>query len=201
MSPKFNQKRWRPHHDTTPGYKTVAPDAIVLRIATHAEAGAGYDGMRPCPCGCGEWPSNRGSIFRMGHDARLRGKLIRAHLTGTDIVYVRGGVGDPEIAERVPAVEVARRYPLKGKNATWEYYLNEAVERREGRNRELLQRALGSKRLISVGRWEYTGQVCAVYRLDGIDMYEVEYVTRGGDVRRKRVPKDETMPALEGNDE
>ena len=37
-----------------------------------------------CRCGCGEavpW----GSLYRPGHDARLKGKLLRAHLAGVKV--------------------------------------------------------------------------------------------------------------------
>ena len=32
----------------------------------------------PCACGCGETPQGRRARFRPGHDARLRGVLLRA---------------------------------------------------------------------------------------------------------------------------
>lgn len=231
--PRFNQKRWLPAHDTTPGLKTVAPGAIVLlQVASlrptrpGESTGTRYDDYDQahlkgtefsvqrlgCPCGCGEFPRGSKAEFCMGHDARLRGKLIRAYMTGTKIVYVMraafdtGDGGEVILDSRVPEwtsgpidpLEIARRFEVKGKNFTWEHYLEEAVERREGKNREVLARAVGSKRLITVGRWEYTGQVAAVYRLDNEDYYEIEYVTKAGGVKKARVPAAETMPALEG---
>lgn len=219
MSPRFNQKRWRPAHDTSPGLKTVNPSATVLlqvmeiRPGRHDQShilGTEFSAKRlGCPCGCGEFPKGARAEFCMGHDARLRGKLIRAYLTGTRIIYVMraayntGDVALPDnrIAEYdsglIDPLEVAGRYQVKGKPFDWRHYLEEAVERREGRNRELLQRALGSRRLVSVGRWEYTGQVAAVFRVDGEDYYEMEYVTKAGQTKKIRVPAEETMPASE----
>jgi hypothetical protein len=79
----------------------------------------------------------------------------------------------------------------------WTSYLEEAVMKREGRNREVLAKALESERLVKVGRWEYTGQVVAVYRLKNVDMFELEYVDKAGNIKHTRVPADETKDPLE----
>lgn len=41
-----------------------------------------------CPCGCNQPTDSPKTRFRMGHDARYRGKLIRAHRTGTKVALL-----------------------------------------------------------------------------------------------------------------
>jgi hypothetical protein len=182
--PRFNSDRYNTAQDSSPGWKTYKPEYIVLLLAVDT------DGKLGCPCGCGGWPLGEKAKFAMGHDARLRGILIRAHLMGKQVFYVMRPPNGAAV-DTVPldAMKVAQKYG-------WAKYLDDAVLRREGKNREVLQRALGSKRLIQVGRWEYTGHVAAVYR-DGrnADMVEIEYVNGAGDVKRTRVPLGETIPA------
>jgi hypothetical protein len=180
--PRFNRQRWTPVKDSSPGYRTDDPRRVILVRK--------YEGDRAgCPCGCGEMPKGTKAVFAMGHDARLRGKLIRAHLTDTGITYVITG-DVPEAGQRfdTTAAQLAAEYG-------WASYLEAAELRREGKNREVLQRALGSNRLVQVGRWEYTGQVVAVYGTGDEGELEIEYVTKSGDVRRKRVPADEAPEA------
>lgn len=165
--PRFNERKYDPRADSSPGIKE--PGVVRLTFA---------EGL--CPCGCGERPKSRASTFAMGHDARLRGKLTRAHLTGTPVQYV---VGDRGLKAQT-AMDVASEHG-------WQSYLTDAALRREGKNREVLARAVGSKRAVKVGRWSYTGQVIAFYDTPGGDEYEVEYVTRMGDRKRVRVSVDE----------
>lgn len=180
--PRFNPDRYRPTDESSPGYKTLDSSCLVLNVALD-----GYEQRIGCPCGCGEMPLGDRAIFRMGHDARLRGKLIRAYLTGTRVrIHMDGILSDPK-----DAYEIAARYE-------WEKYLDAAVLKREGKNRELLRKALGSERLIKVGRWEFTGQVAAVYRTGVEDMFLVEYVNKAGDIRQARVPATEAPMASEG---
>lgn len=171
---KFNSDRWKPVDDSSPGYRTLDPTCVVLNVRVGVENDIG------CPCGCGDFPSGRKATFCMGHDARLRGVLIRAHLMGVKIrYYIDGTLGEPAEAEKV-----AEYYH-------WTSYLTGAVLRREGKNREVLKRAMGTERLVKVGRWEYTGQVVAVFRTKNDDMYEIEYVNKAGDVKKVKVPADE----------
>lgn len=184
--PRFNPRRWNPGKESSPGLRTVDPRRIVLAMSTETlTANRDEPEIRlGCPCGCGEMPRGTNAKFAMGHDARLRGKLIRAHLTGTEILYVVEGKQMPPLI----AMQVAARYG-------WGHYLDAAILRREGKNREVLQRALGSTRLVRVGRWEYTGQVAAVYGTPDEAEYEIEYVTRQGDIRRTRVDAADTREA------
>ena len=172
--PRFNPATWKPTDDSTPGLRTVAPECVVLAQQINEQ------GREGCPCGCNGFPHGDKAKFAMGHDARLRGILIRCHLTGTKIIHVVNGV---HLAP-VSAMAVAKKYD-------WQPYLDSAVLRREGKNREVLQKALGSERLVKIGRWDYTGQVAAVYRTNNQDMFLIEYVNQAGDVKQARVPASE----------
>lgn len=182
--PKFNSDRWKPSDDSSPGYRTVDPHAVVLNVGLRME---GPGQAMGCPCGCGDFPLGDKATFCMGHDARLRGILIRAHLMGVSIRYHMGGT----LSEPTDPLMIAEQYH-------WKSYLDAAVLRREGKSREVLRGALKSERLVRVARWEYTGQVVAVYRTKNVDMYEIEYVNKAGDVKRVRVPAEEAPPAQEG---
>ncbi len=181
--PRFNAKRWGPSQDSSARHiqRAIKEKAIVLDVAIDASPIA--SGVRyGCPCGCAGWPKGKGR-FAMGHDARYRGILIRAHLTETPVrrVLVES---DRTEHDTVPedAMELAK---LEGPSFT--SALEAAELRREGKNREVLRKAIGSKRLIQVGRWEYTGQVVAVYGEPGDEQYDIEYVTKTGDIKRAKV--------------
>ncbi len=175
--PRFNPNKWKPTDDSTPGLRTIDP----LRVVLHTPSGA-------CPCGCGIPPLGARATFGMGHDARLRGVLIRAHLMGVEIRELLSIVNadvDVKFNRPVTAETIAARYG-------WGSYLNAAVLRREGKNREVLRKALGSDRILHVGKWDFTGQVAAVYRTNNRDMFLIEYVDPAGEIRQKRVPAAET---------
>jgi hypothetical protein len=184
--PRFNSDKYNTAQDSSPGWKTYKPEHVVLLLAA---TGPTSDAKFGCPCGCGGWPLGEKATFAMGHDARLRGILIRAHLMGKKIFYVLRTADKVIDTEPLDALTVAKKH-------AWGGYLEQAVLKREGKNREVLSRAMGSQRLIQVGRWEYTGQVCAVYRDErNQDMVEVEYVNAAGDVKRARMPLEEAVPA------
>lgn len=169
-------KNYKPEHESSPSLRMRAKKTGELWLLSKEQ-----DGRLSCPCGCGKMPAGKKSTFAMGHDARLRGMLQRAHLTDTLVVEVLAG----EDAEPTPvtAKEVAERHG-------WMEALEQAELAREGKNRQVLNKAMGSDRLIKVGRWEYTGQVVAIYQ-NGDEHYEIEYVTKTGDVRRTRVKASE----------
>lgn len=172
--PRFNPNKWTTADDTSPGWKTFDPPRVVLQLA--------FQGDRmSCPCGCGEFPEGEKATFKMGHDARLRGKLIRAHLMNRQIRFVqRGTSGEgPELVQN--AVDVAEKYG-------WEKDIEAAELRREGTNRQVLRAALNSKRAIKIGRWDYTGQVAAVYPTATGDFFLIKYVDRAGNAKEIRVP-------------
>jgi hypothetical protein len=55
---------------------TKTRKAPAKKAAPKAKA-EGKPSNGPCFCGCGEIPTKKGSQFRPGHDARLRGKLLK----------------------------------------------------------------------------------------------------------------------------
>lgn len=179
--PKFNANKWKPTDDSSLGFRTTDPRRVVLNVLT--KGGRAAIGRWGCPCGCATFPAGHSATFAMGHDTTLRGKLGRAHLMGVEIKFVFNGAEDDHQIHT--AMQVAEMYG-------WKEYLDAAVLRREGKNREVLQKSIGNDRLVRVGRWEYTGQVAAVYRdPTGSDMHIVEYVDRAGQVRRTRVLAEE----------
>jgi hypothetical protein len=184
--PKFNANKWKPTDDSSLGFRTTDPRRVVLNVLTREGAGDRISRMG-CPCGCATMPVGAKAKFAMGHDATLRGKLIRAHLMGAEIKIIYNG------SERDFDVWTAMKFAeMHG----WKEYLDAAVLRREGKNREVLQKSIGHERLVRVGRWEYTGQVAAVYRdPTGSDIHIVEYVDRAGQVRRTRVLAEEEAAA------
>jgi hypothetical protein len=176
--PHFNPKKYDPAADSSESCHGYADRThfLTLEISTDAE------GRASCPCGCNEFPVGKKAVFLMGHDARMRGKLIRAHMTDTSVVFAsEGGWSQP-----ATAMDIAVRYGESFVDA-----LKAAVLRRDGKNREVVISALNSDRLIKVGRWSYTGQVVAVYGKAGDEEYDIEYVTKTGEKRRVRVPADQ----------
>lgn len=109
-----------------------------------------------CGCGCGESVSRR---FRPGHDGRLKGRLIEAHLNGKKMTglpeWVVGDSGGDPMA-------IAR-------SLNWNQFLERAQERAEGKDREgekvAKKRAARKpappkgKVRAKVGRWEYDGVI------------------------------------------
>lgn len=54
-----------------------------------------------CACGCGQLPAGKRSVFRQGHDARMRGKLIRAAATGVRVVTVDEANGHTQVHDPI----------------------------------------------------------------------------------------------------
>lgn len=182
--PRFNVKKWTPAADTTPGLKTVDPRAVVLARAHNTERG-----LTSCPCGCEGFPTGNKSTFVIGHDARMKGILIRAHLTNTQVRFWY--VEAQELGDSYSAAAVADLYG-------WVHYLVAAEERAEGQKRASLDRLLDSRRLVTVGRWEYHGRVVGVSRKGGVPHLQIEYTTKGnGQTKTITVPESETVPLKE----
>lgn len=194
--------RYDPRRDSSPrteawrpGFRGE-PDGFDGLILDHRAV----NDQRVCPCGCRQIVTGR-SRFRMGHDMTLKGKLIRAHLTDTPVMVLRGSDDGFQEDGPIPAAEVAKDYSTD--KLDWVEMLAEA-ERRQGAdlraridraNREVLARAMhsnpriGDRRLLRVGRWDYTGQVVAIYSLgDGTTDVEIEYVTKKGECKTVRRP-------------
>lgn len=146
--------------------------------------------FRVCPCGCRKHVAGK-SRFAMGHDMKLKGILIRAYLSGTPIhVLVSGSLGSS--ADTRTAIEEAARWSTP--KLDWQKMLLEAETKQGGNVRaaiaraeaEVTERALapqvGSRKLIRLGRWEYTGYVIAVWEDEGRVLYE--YVDRRGQIQQ-----------------
>ncbi len=130
-----------------------------------------------CPCGCGEKPTGEGRTFKMGHDARLKGILIRAHITGKEVAQVGGGG-----IVSGPALTVAQ-------NLGWSRYLEAAAEREANRKANKANRVKAPKAAtgpkvgdqvadLKIGRWTYDATITAVWD-DGV--VEFEYTTKKGE--------------------
>lgn len=178
--PRFEPDKWKAADDSSVGYKTLDDECIILHVALRME---GPGSAMGCPCGCSGFPSGDKTTFCMGHDARLRGILIRAHLTDTPIRYVLGDtVMDPVSADGIAA------------GYFWTSYLEAAALRREGKNLEVLNRALlaPKDRLIKVARWSVTGQVIAIYHAKRPGMHLIEWVDKAGNTKLVTVREDES---------
>ena len=177
--PRFVPDKWKPKDDSSEGYKTLDPESVVLHVSLRME---GPGSAMGCPCGCGDFPSGDKTTFCMGHDARLRGTLIRAHLMGVPIRYVLGD----QVGETVSAKDVADGH-------FWTSYLEEAVLRRDGKNREVLRRAIDAGvRCLKYARWARSGQVTAIYQDKKPHMHFIEYVDQAGNIKTTRVRADES---------
>lgn len=177
---KLNLANYQPRDDSsanTEQYRAFdeQDDLILRQTSDH------------CLCGCGQPPAGKTSKFKMGHDARLRGKLIRAYCTGTLVTTI----GEDTVT-RVTAMELAEELG-------WAEYLKVAAEREAVRSDERAERAsaallrqatgpqVGDFKLIKVGRWSKTGQVVAVFESenhDGTKLIDFQYVTSGGETKR-----------------
>lgn len=177
--PRFKPEKWKPRNESSPGVWDLDPDSVVLLIDTRLSDDS-KTFVKSCPCGCGEYPASEKTTFCMGHDARLRGKLIRAHLMNTP---VREYVTDEGLHPPTDAYDVAQRHE-------WGKYLDGAELRREGKNRELLQRALNHPDMLKTARWDYTGgQVVVIMKPNPkTGMSDVMYVNQAGEIRKGRVP-------------
>jgi hypothetical protein len=111
------------------------------------------NGRLSCPCGCGDFPKGKKSVFCMGHDARLRERLIRAHLLGDDVSVVDS---DGRTVKGSALAVAENQYG-------WQDYLREAEQRVKLRCAELAKKAKANPRLEKVGRTEQF-PVVAVYR-------------------------------------
>lgn len=75
---KFKPGTYDPAFDSSSGIRPQPKAVLLINV----------QGL--CKCGCEE-PVEPGILFRMGHDARLKGILIRAEVTGCEIRLI-----DPE---------------------------------------------------------------------------------------------------------
>lgn len=174
--PRFVPDKWKATDDSSVGWKTFDEECVVLHMTVND------DNAFSCPCGCDGYPSGKKTTFMMGHDARLRGVLIRAHLTGTKIRYIV----NKTVAEPIDAYDAAKAH-------FWTSYLEEATSRRELKNKEVLRRALDAgERLLKVARWSVTDQVIAIYKTKKPGFHWVEWVDKAGNIKTASVREDES---------
>ena len=95
------------------GFRKGKSGAVVLARPVRASK-TDESPRHSCPCGCGGFPKG---TFLPGHDAKLKAKLIRAHVTGTKVVEV---VEDKKRSP-ITAKEVASRFG-------WERFLDAAEQ-------------------------------------------------------------------------
>lgn len=186
--PRFTPSKYDPLADSDTGSVLSYKELVEIQREEKALVIGWQAG--DCPCGCGDKPKGKKAHFAMGHDQRMRGKLIRAALTGTDVVTVRDGE-----RKRFPARMVAHAIDELAGGTSFRDSIKAAEERREQANAKLAQKAKGSKRTVKVGRWEYTGQVMAIFSTPAGDEYEIEYVTKQGETKKVRVPASQTKEA------
>jgi histone H1/5 len=90
---RFNPTNYNPADDSSPG----APSNGNLVLI--------YKDDQACRCGCGGAPKNPKRRFIQGHDARLKGMLIRAAVTDTT-VEIRQGKEKPATLSATSAAKV-----------------------------------------------------------------------------------------------
>jgi hypothetical protein len=115
-----------PATDSTPAYQKRAREAgrVVLDISDSA-----------CLCGCREPTPGR---FRPGHDARLKGRLLRAHLSKTGVLIVKDG-GEKAMTARAYAKDVS------SERFDWTEALDKAWEKQKAVQAKLREKAESQK--------------------------------------------------------
>lgn len=108
---RFNLSKYDPSADSSPVTpalaKRIEGDPATLLVLDHT---SGKDGAKVCESGSRKPVKNPKSRFLPGGDAALKGKLIRAHLSGTKVVVVADGDGK---AKPVTAAALAKAsYPV-----------------------------------------------------------------------------------------
>lgn len=163
---RFNPATYDPALDSSKGtqkHRNDRPGTVVLLVEE------GY-----CPDGCGQKPNGKGRTFRQGHDARLKGILIRAGATDTGIVTITKGKAKVETA-----AEMAKRFGFSAQVAAG---IKQAAARAQVRAAKNKARAdkkaapkpkkdkapakgnqlIGQVFSIKVGRWDKEGEVVSV---------------------------------------
>lgn len=100
---RFNVEEYDPREDSQ---GTEKEGLLVIEVGQTIPDEEGKDEAREtCLCGCGEVPTGKKARFVMGHDARLKGMLTRAHIAGTKVELTRNGKAAKEITARAFAKE------------------------------------------------------------------------------------------------
>lgn len=181
---RFNASTYDPTQDSSKGHTKHRED--------------GFDGVvlirkddTECPDGCGGKPTGKKRVFRQGHDARLKGILIRAGATGRNIRNVVGSVTTDETPNTV-----AKRYGFAdqvrdgiAKHAAAAKAKDErAADRAKAKEAKATAKSTkakastnggvskGDRFPIKVGRWTYEGEVTKVSK----GVATLEYETKKG---------------------
>ena len=165
---RFNPRKYDPKTDSTPEVADLANGVVILR------------GQGLCACGCGKAPQTAKSRFAQGHDARLRGRLMRAHVTGTPVtIAMKNGGDEPHVEKTTTAIEVAEQ---ESSPEHWTAFLERARERWEQKavnKAKTGQLKVGDVVPVKVGRWSYDGRITEMTE----DEVTVEYATKSGEVK------------------
>ena len=166
---RFNARTYDPATDSSKGHqkhRTADGNEGVVLIVGEGE----------CPDGCGGKPNGKNRVFRQGHDARLKGILIRAGATGNSVTTVTNGKATTETA-----ATIAKRFGFAGQVAA-------GIEREQGKAkareaREASRAAAAAERKakkntakggggsgpkkgdrfpVKVGRWTFEGEIVKV---------------------------------------
>lgn len=191
---KYNPKTYSPRQDES----NEVPAAIVAADPQNLHLiVSDNDEPNICACGCGETRGPK-TLFAMGHDIRLRGKLMRIGASGGKVTLVGRNpwclIGDPVI--QVDPVDFAKQFSTE--KLDWAQNVREGIARalaprpsRKNAEKAVLAKATGpqqgDKVLIKIGRWDKTGSIAAIYKYDdGTDVMEVEYVDAKGNIQTAR---------------
>jgi hypothetical protein len=172
---KMDRTKYVPEQDSTEGQTKLARElgTVVLVV-----------GEGDCKCGCGDKTARPTSNFRPGHDAKLRGKLGRAHAAGVNVTTIHGD----EQQTRAP-LEVAADFGTE-----WVEQLQRAADKRTAKLERAAAKAeqddappatdsaattlVGQTARFKVGRWPHAGEIVTA-AIDGT--LDIEYTDGKGE--------------------
>lgn len=123
---------------------------------------------------CGEQTQR---TFAPGHDAKLKGVLLRAARSGREYAYVEGGL----LIYADPMIELTNR--------GWAHLLVELKERpkkvRKPKAAKTVEAPAGFHPVrVKLGRWEYDGQIVST---NDVGQHVVEYTNAKGETKQATV--------------
>lgn len=181
---KVNYNTYDPADDSTQGILRrtdvkLPKDSMILA----------RKGPNGCPCGCFEIPNGAKRSFLMGHDARFKGKLIRAYISGSDVVHITLEEKGSLKSGAVSKTETNKAMALAARHG-WEYILEAAAERAAApAPAKAARKANGKAKVgdeikgVKVGRWVRDGIVVGVSKKGT----EIEYQVKGA-TKRHLIP-------------
>lgn len=189
---KFNASKYDPAKDSSRGSKPTPEQGVVLVV----EEGQ-------CPCGCGQSPKSPKRTFVQGHDARLRGILTRAHLTGTSVTVITGGkakTGTALAAAKPHAFATQVKEAAEREKERAAARDQRAAERKQKAEEAKAAKAEKAKAVkpsdlkgqrfpVKAGRWTYEGTVTKVAK----GVATLEYETKNEGVKTTEIPVEELV--------